>query len=1014
MDGDGGDILEVGPNVGQVNPWDRTMSQLTISLLGTVQVLRDGQPVTGQAYAKVLGLLAYLAVEADRPHARASLALLLWPEQPDEKARHSLRQALSTLRRMLDDHVASEPILLITRESVQFRKGGDRLLDVRQLMTLFEACDRHEHPRMETCPACAQRLDVALALYRGDFLQGFAVDDSTEFEDWTTIWRERIRQRVIDASFTAAAWHEGRGALDGAQIAWSRLLELDPWNERAHRGLMEVLWKRGKRGDAIAQYERCRFVLDEELGVEPEQETVALLQRITTQDSPPLESSSTDTRIYQARRLPSPPGRLVGRGRELEEIADVLAHRECRLLTLTGPGGSGKTRLAIEVAASQAGHFQGGLGFVALGTVREPEGIVPAIAAELGLTLPGNVDPEQHLVEWLRNRHVFLVLDNAEHVIEGMPVAGRLLAAASGIKILVTSREVLRLQGEWVYDVDGLAVPSSDSTDSFEGYGSVELLGERLRQVRPRTPMRHEERPVVIRICQLVEGMPLAIELAAAWAHSLTLDEIEGQIRRNLDFLATSLRDVPDRHRSMRAVFNQTWHMLTAGEQAAYRRLSVFRDGFLLQAAGAVADISASDLAALAAKSLLAQQPDGRYRIHGLLRQYGAELMEQGEREYVDIHDRHCRYFLNRLAGYEAALTGDDQRAALDDIEADIGNIRLAWNWAAQRREVGLVTLAAHALWLFHVMRGWMREGAAAFGSMLEALEQGAGDGPQTTETELARAKMLSRHGGFQSGLGRYDVAVAQLSRGAEFLRGLGATRELGLALNMLAAAHHVQGNSQESKHLLQESLACFHEVEDRWGIAFSLNDLGLVSHVLDERGEAERFCEESRRMFRKIGDRRGNAFATYNLGMIAARDGHRERARRLYWESLTLRQDSHDQWGIAASLIQLGTESATLGAPAEARVFLLRALRIAWESSVTPVALDALVGLVALALDSGDDDGAVETLAAVLAHPAARGQLRQQVSSLIQRHSLPIAPSDQPDRWAVKAVDGIVRRRLA
>ena len=183
---------------------------------------------------------------------------------------------------------------------------------------------------------------------------------------------------------------------------------------------------------------------------------------------------------------------------------------------------------------------------------------------------------------------------------------------------------------------------------------------------------------------------------------------------------------------------------------------------------------------------------------------------------------------------------------------------------------------------------------------------------------------------------------------------------------------------------------------------------------MLDERGEAERFCEQSQAMSRKIGDRRGNAFATYNLGMIAARDGNHERARRLYWESLTLRQDSHDQWGTAASLIQLGTESAALGAPAEARVFLLRAMRIAWESSVTPVVLDALVGLASVAIDAGDDDAdAVETFSAVLAHPATHGQLRSKVSNLIQRHGLPITPNAQPDRWAVKVIDDIVRQLM-
>ncbi|MBA2470004.1 MAG: AAA family ATPase [Chloroflexia bacterium] len=533
------------------------MTHLTISLLGTVQVLRNGQPVSGQAHAKVLGLLAYLAVEMDRPHARTSLALLFWPDQTGDKARHSLRQALSTLRRILQDQVAAEPLLYVTRETVQFRGDAGAVVDVWQLLALFDACDRHAHPRLETCPACAPRLEAVVALYRGDFLEGFSVDDSTGFEDWTQVWRQRLRQRVIDASFAVAAWRLHQGALDGVEHTLSRLLEFDPWNERAHRTLMEVLWKRGQRGAAIAQYERCRAALMEELGVEPDAETAVLLQAIRSGDASGLAELEQTPAPRPVFRLPVAPGRLVGRERELEEIADLLAHRDCRLLTLTGPGGSGKTRLAIEIASSQASHGHG-VCFVALAAVREPAGIVPAIAAELGLTLLGGADPERQLVDWLRDRSMFLVLDNAEQVVEGMPVVARLLLSAPTVTVLVTSRERLNLRGEWVYDVAGLGVPVSDVTDSFEGYGSVELLGERLRQIRPRTPMRHEERPVVIRICQLVEGMPLAIELAAAWAQSLTLDQIEAELRRNLDFLSTSLRDVPDRHRSMRAVFNQT------------------------------------------------------------------------------------------------------------------------------------------------------------------------------------------------------------------------------------------------------------------------------------------------------------------------------------------------------------------------------------------------------------------------------------------------------------------------
>lgn len=987
------------------------MTHLEISLLGTVQVRRAEQHVSDRAYAKVLALLAYIAVESDRPHQRVFLATLLWPDQPDERARHSLRQALSILRRMIGD---DSPYLTVSRVAIAFDRTGDYRLDVEEFRRLLDTCERHEHARLETCAPCAQRLQQAVALYRGEFLQGFSVGDTVEFEDWVQAWRERLRQQVVDSLSTIATWHEGRGALEDACDSLRRVLELDPWLESAHRHLIRLLIARGKRTEALAQYERCRLMLDEELGLEPEPETMALHEQLRSSDVSAASASSKPAGSWQGARLPVPPTALVGRDRELEEIADLLAHRDCRLLTLTGPGGSGKTRLAIQVATNHERQFPGTACFVPLASITDPAGVVSAIGAELGLTLLGSKDPERQLLDWLRDRSVFLLLDNTEHLVNDLHIVSRMLAASPGLTVLATSRERLNLHNEWVFEVGGLSVPSGDVAAAFEGSGSVELLRERLRQVRTRQPLRKDERPALVRICQLVEGMPLALELSAAWAQSMTLDQIVAEIQKNLDFLSTSMRDVPDRHRSIRAVFNHSWSMLSADEQAAYRKLSVFQGDFLLDAAEAVAETSSFQLAALVGKSLLTQQSSGRYRIHGLLRQYSDERLREEPNEYLALRARHSEYYLELLAGYEEPLTGRDQLVALDAIERDIDNVRAAWRFAVENHQAELLCAASNALWLFYVIRGWMREGADAFGRVLTALKAvPPTDASHARLLALARAKAFTRCGGFRSGLGRYDEALELIGRGNDMLRDLEERRELGLGLNMLAAAHQMKGELAVSRALFEESLSHFRHVRDTWGVAFSLNDLGLLSWLLEENLDAERFCEESRTMFRAIGDLRGTAFADFNLGMIAERRGDFEQAKELYGESLSLREFSHDRWGIAASMVKLGAVQQKLGDTKAARDVLVKALGIAWESSVTPVMLDALVELAALDLDAGDTARVAELLTAIADHPATSGQLQGRIADLMQR--LEVRPPDPiitfgRDRWAVRAVDDFAR----
>ncbi len=985
------------------------MTALSVSLLGTIQVLHGQQPVPRHAYVKVFALLAYLAVESDRPHARSSLATLLWPDQPDERARHSLRQALSTLRRLLDTP-DSAGIVLAHRDTLQLNPDANVDIDVRALLTLIDTCDQHPHPRLDRCPSCAQRLTQAMTLVRGEFLEGFSVDDSSAFDDWVFVWRERLQRRILPALGHLASWHRQRGALDDAVVVLSRQLELDPWLEEAHRELMDVLWHQGNRTAALAQYERCRQVLDNELGIEPDDTTSALYERIAASANPPIARPDLEP---QSGQLPSPIGRFVGRDRERREIADLLARQDCRLLTVVGPGGTGKTRLAIQLAHDARDNGLGDIWFVSLEPVRRSAGVVQAIASEVGVVLSSSSNPLRELRAWLRDRTVVLVLDNVEHLLNEMDLVAGLLDAAPGLTLLLTSRERLNLRGEWVYELQGLPVspPGGGDSDSSD---AVALFEDRLRQVRPRIPLHQAERPTVASICRLVEGIPLAIELAAAWAQTLTIEEIAGQIDESIDFLSTSLRDVPERHRSMRVIFSQTWQLLSPEEQVAYRRLSLFRHGFTRTAAEQVAGTTSTQLATLVGKSLLVQDPPGRYRLHGLLAQYAHELLQRDDEDVAGLNQRHATHYLTWLAQQEPALTGHDQRTVLGHIEDDFGNIQAAWKWAIHTRTTALLQAAMHSLWLFLVIRGRMRDGASIYRSVVDAMDvAGDRDAAHRPERSLVRAAALARTGGFESGLGHYDDGIRLIDEALPVLQSLDATRETGLCLNMLAAAHRMKGNLDTAIALLEQSLLAFRAIGDRWGIAYSLNDLGLMLHLQQASEIAEQHCEQSWVLLRQMGDRRGAAFASYNLGIIASHRGDHDRARYLYRESLALREAGHDQWGIGASLAQLASETHLLGDREEARGLYLAALRIARNSSITPLVLEALVGLATIFLETGMEEGANAILVPVAAHPATPDHVRAQIDDLrpeLERWAAGPPPGTPSSGWAILTIDDLAR----
>ena len=621
---------------------------LALSFLGPFQVTLDDQPATF-ATDRARALLAYLAVEADRPHRRETLAGLLWPNRPEVTARRNLSQTLARLRRAIHDQHAVPPFLQITRKTIQF-DAATAELDVTRFQTLLATCAVHPRPgppavrpahsrtngRTGETPAsrlCLERLEAAAALYQGEFLQGLFLADSQPFEEWASLKREQLHRQALDILHLLTTYYQGQGAYDRAQRYAECQLALEPWREEAHRGLMRSLALGGQRGAALAQYEICCRLLTDELGVGPAEETVALYEQIRAEKlGKGAEEPESGGKIIVApllfrpsvplHNLPSQTTPFVGREQELAELARLLADPGVRLVTILGPGGMGKTRLAIEAAQAQLDAFAHGVRFVPLAPVAPADSagstnpLITALGDALDFAFQGSKSPREQLLAYLRGKEMLIVFDNFDHLLEAVDLVGDLISHAPRIKVLVTSRERLNLQEEWLFPLQGMRVPDE----------AVLLFEQHARQVQPDFDLV-AERAWVIRICQLVDGLPLGIELAAAWTRLMPPQTIAQEIEGSIDFLATTLRNVPERHRSLRAVFDQSWDRLSEAEQAVLAKLSVFRGGFQREVAEAVTGTSLWLLSSLADKSLLHVTPSGRYEIRELLRQYVAEKL---------------------------------------------------------------------------------------------------------------------------------------------------------------------------------------------------------------------------------------------------------------------------------------------------------------------------------------------------------------------------------------------------
>jgi predicted ATPase/DNA-binding SARP family transcriptional activator len=898
---------------------------LKLALLGQPHISLNDDPLTFSTH-KAIALLCYLAVSS-RTHSRPALAALFWGELAEAAARRNLRVELTKLRRHLAEYI------IATRTTLRFNHRAPHWLDVSLLMAA--AADP-----LANLP----QTEAAIDLYRGDFLESFFIRDAPEFESWALIEREQLRRRAAGILDNLVNYYRSRPDFDKALHFAQRALILDPTEEETHRHVMHLLAQTGQRSAALAQFERCRQILAQDLNVEPAADTVMLYQQIrddTIKKADPVVESEQATSLPQAHKppsnLPVHPTSFVGREAELHTVAGLLGQADCRLVTIAGPGGIGKTRLALEAAHRQLNAFPDGVFYAPLAGVETASLLPASIAEAISLSFSGPADPQTQLLNYLRPRQALLVLDNFEHLLAALDLLLELLHTAPSLKLLVTSRIALNIAEERLLSVSGLPFIPQEGRPIEESCSAVQLFIERAKRVHLSFSPAAEASDMV-RTCQLVEGLPLGIELAAAWVRVLSCAEIVKEIERNLSFLETDLDLVPAHQRSLQAVFDYSWSLMPPEIQTVYGKMSVFRGSFTRDAAEKITGASLRALSALIDRSFLQRGADGRYYIHELLRQFATEKLSA--RVKRTLQQQHATFYANLVQQRELYLMRAGEEQALDEIGAEIENVRAAWQWASegadQAKTHPLLRGFMPMLTQFYLRRGLYREGKDIFHrtvTRLAARQANLTNGsPATCEEQpdsvsLLLAQMKVKLAMLCVNLGQYDQVKAYAQESLPLLRFWGDKPYLAEGLAWFGYAQARTANYAEAKARLQESLAIYQEIGYPGGIATAMNGLALVAIYLEDYERSIELCQTCLEIFEDMDYQRGMANMFSNLGTTYARQGMVTDSVPLYEKTLQIGRALNETLLIAIALSNLGSSFYSLKHPEQAETYLRQSL---------------------------------------------------------------------------------------
>ena len=608
------------------------------------------------------------------------------------------------------------------------------------------------------------------------------------------------------------------------------------------------------------------------------------------------------------QNLPLPVSGFVGRDEELQDIKRLL--RQDRLVVIAGTGGIGKTRLAVQAAAELSEHFADGQFFVALDGAASNGLVISAIAHALGLAFGSAADARTQLLRHLRDRSLLLILDDFAPPPEASELLTAIVEQAPAVRLLMTARERPDLPGASTFDLRGLPIPpvaGSRANAPASHYSAEQLFLQGAQRAAPDFVLNDEDRLYVRRICQLVEGMPLGIELAAAWTPLFKVREIAGQIESSLDFLVASRSEVPEGQRSARALLDYFWSLLAEDERRRLRWLAVFRGGFDRVAAQEVTGASLFFLSALVDKAFLHKSPSGRYLMHELMREYAVAKLVASREEQQHAADAHSDYYAGLLQRHQAPIKGGAQAAALANLRLEIGNIRAAWQWAAEQGRAAAMRQSFEALVLFYATEQWYPEGADTFG---RAVDNWRSRHPGAL-ADLTLGQLAAGHGVFLHRLGQNSAALAALEESLAHVRACpaGAEQQAQLALTLYALGLVLMdlGEYLQAQSVLRESLSLERALDDQHGIALALNDLAALAYDLGDYPEARRLYRESLLLRRAMADQHGVVWSLGRLGAVAIDLGEYGEAHDALQESAALSQALNLEWGLAYGQQNLG-----------------------------------------------------------------------------------------------------------
>jgi predicted ATPase/DNA-binding SARP family transcriptional activator/Tfp pilus assembly protein PilF len=966
---------------------------------------------------KVRALLAYLIVEHDQIHRRNKLVELFWGDAPQERAQHSLRMALTRLRQSLESAGVSD-ILKSTRQSVKIQLDSDRhWVDVVEFDRLVAKCRKNATNNLAMLPLVYEWMAKAVDLYHGSFLAGLSLSNSPSFDDWLMLHQSRYEQQALIFLDLLAEHALTNQQNEMAENFTYRQLEILPWLENSHRQLMRIFAQRNQWQLVQLQYQKCIQVLDAELGTEPDEETRNLFKqlnsgKISQKTYHPITPKPTQT---VSNNLPSAHTSFFGREVERDHLIETLLNDAVPLITVVGPGGVGKTRLTLDAVRQIAIHpdFPDGVWFIPLDGMRVDDkdlnqAIANTIAKAMGLELRKPSKPYEQLLELLRNRRLILVLDNFEQLIsgenDGVDFVLDLINLVPRIKVVVTSRRPLNLQLESMISLDGLPVPQI-LDDRAYNYSSVLLFLERGKRANNIFSLDDETLPAVVEICQLMGGMPLALEMVAVRLREMSCNQILHTLKTNQDLLKSQLRDLPPRHRSMQAVFDWSWSLLELAEKSVLSELSVFRNRFTFEAAQAVTGASSEQIHTLIEHSLI--RFDGmRYSLHELLRQFAFEKLAQPE----IIQAKHSSFYLKFVLTRREHLIGKDLVRATAEIRQDWENIQQAWSWAISNQE--MVDFVEVIVSLGRYLRN---NSMIWFG---EKLFQEAIDNFQEHRWKVDSIEDLPR----QKALGQLWLEMARCYIwSAQYETCVTISQRvitIGKAINSypLIAGGYLEwgralwrlGEYQTARELLESVVAL--APEQSWQAIQALTTLGNIYSLWGKTEEALNYYKRSLQVQKEADIWSNRAQVLNHLATIATMQGQFKQAVVLLFEVLDASRQFEQEYFQVTTFHNLGLAYSELGQYSKSEEFFKKAMDLSKQLQNRHNETEIWLGLAQLYRRLGQYQESKENLQQAFTLCQQSGEKKAYCEALMQQALLLYAQESflaaaQASRESVKLI---------